>query len=154
MRGRGGAQAEAEPTVGAVEDLGAGERILGYATRRFRATAKDAQGREGTMEMWFADVGAAGAAMQKFSESFGAISMGNATKAASAAVSSKIPKGAVLLRAVINATTDRGKMTSTIETTDIKTMRFDAGEFEIPAGINVMDMSAMMGGRGRGRGGN
>src|SRR5688572_5653672 len=141
-RGRGGAQIDVDSVVTSIEDLGAGERILGYATRRYRATSKASDGSgDGVVEMWMADIGALSAMLHKYCESFGGLVKGNSAGSVNRAVGAKIPKGHVPLRTVITATTNRGKTVTTVETTDIKRTAIDPAELDVPAGMNVMDPS-------------
>jgi hypothetical protein len=43
-----------------------------------------------------------------------------------------------------------GKDVGTVEVTKIDKTSFTNADFEVPAGLQVMDLSGMMGGRGRG----
>ena len=158
-RGRRAAPAQSDVdaavgAIGAIEDLGVGERMLGYPTRRFRAVSKGANGaEEGTVEMWMANVGAAGTAFQKYSESFSGMALGGASASINKAFDAKIPKGSVPLKIVVTNNSRRGKETVTIETVEFKQVRFDPAELEIPPGLQIVDPNAIgrsMGGRGRG----
>ncbi|HKS06530.1 MAG TPA: hypothetical protein VJR92_09485 [Gemmatimonadaceae bacterium] len=162
MGGRGGRGAEVErardveAAIGAIEDLGVGERILGHPTRRFRSTSKGARGNtEGTIEMWMANIGTMGAAFQKYSDRFSGMFLGGSSASVNRAFEAKIPKGSVPLKMVIISNSNRGKDTTTIETIDFKQVMFDPAELELPPGMRVLDPNTMMQGmRGRGRGGN
>jgi hypothetical protein len=144
-----------------VTDLGSGGTIIGYATRKYHVRQKysmtvtvfgqtitEAVNTADTL--WVTqDLGAAEGALKKFQESFGSMMGGGMAKVADS-LASKMPKG-FPLRTVSVRTDDKGKATvNRAEITEIKKATFAAAEFEIPAGINLMDMGAMMGGRGRG----
>ena len=132
--GRAGVQAQAQGTV---EDLGAGESIAGRATHRYRFKATNGE----TTEVWLA-TDLAGLDFKAFSQSF-AMQMGG-----SGNVLSKINPG-FPMRIVV-----AGKTTPAMEVTKIEKASFPESTFEVPPGVQVMDGAAMMGGRGRGRGGN
>jgi hypothetical protein len=144
-----------------VTDLGAGERILGYATRKFRVETKytttttvmgtaTTDSIDGTSDVWVtSDPAEALAAIRKYSQTMGASVLGG-TKDIFEASMKKLPANAVALRTVATSTTDKGKTSVTLEVAEIKKATFEATEFEVPAGMQVMDMGAMMGGRGRG----
>jgi hypothetical protein len=129
------ARGAAPPPVGdvSIDDLGAGESILGHATHKYRI--KPANPDE-AVEVWIAtDIPLD---YKKFASAFGARFTGT-----DARMVAKIPNG-FALKVV-------GK-TGTMEVTKIDKASFDDSEFQVPAGIQVMDLSGMMGGRGRGRG--
>jgi hypothetical protein len=144
-----------------VTDLGAGERILGYATRKFRVETKykttvtvmgttTTESTEGTSDIWVtSDPSDALAAIRKYSQTMGASVMGGAKDIFEAQMK-MLPANAVALRTVTTGTTDKGKMSFSMEVAEIKKATFEATEFEVPAGMQIMDMGAMMGGRGRG----
>ena len=154
-RGGRGVPADATDIQVTVDDLGAGEAILGHATRKYRIHETYALGsggaQESTTESWFAtDLAGAEEGFRKFSESFGAqFGSGNASKSLVDAKRAKMPKGFPLKSITTTAKPD-GKTTTTMEATKVGKMSFDASDFEVPAGIQVMDLGAMMGGRGRG----
>jgi hypothetical protein len=115
-----------------VEDLGPGETILGYKTHKYRIRQPD-----GTVEAWIADL--PGIDFKKFATGFGAQFSGMHPRMAE-----KIPSG-FALKVVIS-----GKETGTMEVSKIEKTSFTNSDFEVPAGLQVMDLGAMMGGRGRG----
>ncbi len=157
----------APPTISdvsvSVDDLGAGEPILTYATRKYRVhmtyKMKSATGQssmDSMMEMSVSsDIPGLADGLQKFTESFGNAFgglAGGSTRELSAALMSKMPKG-YTLKAVIKSveTPASGPVrnsTSTIDVTGIAKASMEASEFEVPAGIQVMDLAQMMGGRG------
>ncbi|HKS06531.1 MAG TPA: hypothetical protein VJR92_09490 [Gemmatimonadaceae bacterium] len=144
-----------------VTDLGAGERILGFATRKFRVETKykmtvsvmgtaTTETIESTTETWVtSDPSEAFAALRKYSQTMAPQMMGGAKDIVEISMK-KLPPNAVALRFVSMWTTEKGKSSVTMEVAEIKKATFEATEFEVPAGMQVMDMSAMMGGRGRG----
>jgi hypothetical protein len=147
-----------------VEDLGAGERTLGYATRKYRvhSTYKmttDAAGTsnyDSSMEVLTStEVSGLAEGLQKFVDLFGGafsgLSGGNSKELSSAMVA-KMPKGYTLKAVIKSVETPKSgpakNSTTTIEVTEITKTSIEASEFEVPAGIQVMDMAQMMGGRG------
>ena len=144
-----------------ITDLGAGERIAGYATRKFRAEVKyketvtvmgttTADSTESVYDLWVTtDASDALGALRKYSEKFGG-SVGSGNKEIFDAWTKKLPANSVPLRTVGHMTTAKGKTSMTLEVAEIKKATFEATDFDVPAGMQVMDMSAMMGGRGRG----
>jgi hypothetical protein len=117
-----------------VEDLGAGEAILGYKTHKYRVRQPD-----NTVEFWVADL--PGTDFKKFVTGFGARFSGVDPRMAA-----KMPSG-FAMKVVVT-----GKDPVSTEVTRIEKTSFTDADFEVPAGMQVMDMSGMMGGRGRGRG--
>lgn len=115
-----------------IEDLGAGETILGYKTRKYRIRQTD-----NTVEAWIAEL--PGVDFKKFAMGFGAQFTGINPRMAE-----KIPSG-FAVKAVMS-----GKDTGTMEVSKIEKTSFTESDFQVPAGIQVMDMSGMMRGRGRG----
>jgi hypothetical protein len=138
-----------------VEDLGAGGQIAGHATRKYRITTKanvNGNPMETVSESWFAtDLSGAEEGFKKFSSSFGAQFSGNSAKEIQDAMMSKMPKG-FPMRSVTEISEGSSKTKATMEVTRIEKSSFEGPEFEVPTGIQLMDMSGMMGGRGR-RGG-
>ena len=116
-----------------IEDLGAGEPILGYKTHKYRVR----QGDNSTVEAWIADL--PGIDFKKFATGFGARFSGM-----DARMAEKIPSG-FALKVVMS-----GKDSGMIEVTKVEKTSFANADFEVPAGLQVMDLSGMMGGRGRG----
>lgn len=147
-----------------VTDLGAGERILGFATRKYRVETRvkttvsvmgttTSDSAESTYDIWVtSDASDALAAIRKYSQTMGSSVMGG-SKDVFDAWMKKLPANAVGLRTIGTSTSEKGKTTFNMEIAEIKKATFEATEFEVPAGMQVMDMGAMMGGRGRGRGG-
>jgi hypothetical protein len=117
-----------------IEDLGAGETMLGYKTHKYRVRQPD-----NTVEFWVAEL--PGTDFKKFATNFGARFSGIDPRMAE-----KIPAG-FAMKAVVS-----GKDPVTMEVTKVDKTSFSDADFEVPAGIQVMDMSGIMGGRGRGRG--
>jgi hypothetical protein len=152
-----------------VTDLGAGEAILGFPTRKYRVrqqysitTSMRGQSRterhDDVSELWmttampgFAD------GLEKFAETlgnaFGGAGQGASSELA-AAMAGKIPKGYPLKSVVKSNTTDANGQarttTTTIEVLDVSKATLDASEFDVPAGIQVIDPMQMMRGRGSG----
>ena len=143
-----------------VTDLGAGERVAGYATRRFRADMKfkttvDENGlkttetNDSSYEFWITtDRGDVMAALRAFDKATGNSVVGG-QKEISDALMSKLPPNSSVLRAVGHNLTNEGKTSMKMEVTEIKKATFEPAEFEVPPGVQVMDMNAMTGGRGR-----
>src|SRR5205085_12152457 len=119
-------------TEATIEDMGAGETILGYKTHKYRIRQPD-----NTVEFWVAEL--PGTNFKKFVTGFGAHFSGVDPRMAD-----KIPQG-FALKVVVT-----GKDPVTTEVTKIEKTSFTDSDFEVPAGIQVMDMSGMMRGRGRG----
>ena len=108
------------------------------------------------MEMFIStDVSALAEGLQKFSDLFGGAFSGLAggsSKELSAAMVAKTPKG-YTLKAVIKsvetpASGQPKNSTTTIEVSEIAKASFEVSDFEVPAGMQVMDLAQMMGGRG------
>jgi hypothetical protein len=136
-----------------VDDLGAGETVLGHPTRKYRIRqtySLDGKAHEGTSEALFAtDLGAAEKGFRKFNESFGGQFLGSSTaKGVNEALMAKMPAG-FPLRMTSVMQTPTGRITVTMETSKAEKVTFDEKEFEVPANIQLMDMAGM----GRGRGG-
>jgi hypothetical protein len=168
MIGGQGMGAMALPTISdvtaTVDDLGAGERLLGYATHKYRvhttykmATAGAAASNyDTTMEMYVStEVPGLADGLQKFTESFGGAFSGIAgggSKDLAASLRAKMPKGYTLkMSAKSIETTASGETRNStfgIEVTEISRISIEASEFEVPAGIQVMDLGQMMWGRG------
>ena len=159
-----GAAPEMSDFSATVDDLGAGERIVGYATHKYRVhttyTMTSARGGatkyDATIEASMAtDVPGLADGLQKvaamFSTAFGA-SAGGKSKAVSDAVAAKMPKGYALksvVKSVETSPSGQAKTTTaTIEVTEVSKVTFEAAEFEVPAGMQVMDIGQMMRGRG------
>ena len=154
--GRGGPPIEVSDIKFDVTDLGAGEPILGHATHKYRfhetyKSGSEATPHDVTSDAWFStDLGGAEEGFRKFSESFGAqFGSGNAAKPLVDARRAKMPKG-FPMKMVSTTAKAEGKTVTTMEVTRIGKMSFEASDFEVPAGIQVMDLGALMGGRGRG----
>lgn len=162
--GRGGAAAP--PTISDVAvnvtDLGAGEKMLGYATRKYKVEQRHTSTAGGTatksetvMELWMAaDLPGLTDGLTKFAETFGRSmgGIGGGPDELKNAMTGKMPKG-YPLKSLITSTTTVGTGqprtdTGTLEVTEVTKSSFDAAEFEVPAGVQVMDMATMMRGRG------
>lgn len=135
-----------------VAELGAGEAILGHPTRKYRITTKatvNGSATETVTESWFAtDLAGAEDGFKKFTQSFGAQFSGASAKGIQDAMAAKMPKG-FPLRSITTATESGKTQKITMEVTQVGKATFEASAFEVPAGIQLMDMSGMMGGRGR-----
>ncbi|HEX9692992.1 MAG TPA: DUF4412 domain-containing protein [Gemmatimonadales bacterium] len=164
----------AEPSVSDVSvnvtDLGAGEAILGYPTRKYRVsqqytmtTSMRGQSRtekhDDVSELWMTtSMPGFTEGLEKFAESFGNAFGGagqGASKELAAAMAGKIPRG-YPLKTIVTSNTTVGDgparpTTTTLEVLDVTKTSIDAAEFEVPAGIQVIDPAAMMRGRGRGQ---
>jgi hypothetical protein len=128
-----------------IEDLGAGETILGHATRRYRITETpgggDASGTE-AIEVWVAtDLPDAVAGFKSFGESFASSFLDLTSQAATDAITRKMSDG-FPMRVV--ATSSAGKEMMRMEVSRAERVSFDDKEFEVPAGIQLMDMGAML----------
>jgi hypothetical protein len=141
------AKAPSEVTV-TMDDLGPGETILGHATRRYRLTHRLTMGGQqegGTAEVWMAsDLAEAEAGFRKFGEAFGKSLLGGSSVDVENAIFAKMPTG-FALRIVATSGTETIKM----EVTKAQKTSMDASEFEVPSGIQLMDIGAMLGGRGK-----
>lgn len=151
-----------------VQDLGAGERILGFATRKYHVEMKykttvrvmgtvDTTSVNMSTDTWITtDAGEPLAVLRKHAEKFGSMFNGGATKSVTDVMTAKLPKNGVALRTNIKSVDEKGTHLVSVEVAEMKRANFEVTEFEVPAGINVMDLGAMMGGMrgGRGRGGN
>jgi hypothetical protein len=130
-----------------VADLGVGESIVGRSTRKYKMTQSyliDGKQHEGVSEIWIAtDMADAEVALRKFG-AFGNQFVGAATsKHVQAEMDAKMPKG-FALRTLVTMTTPDGAQTVKMETVKAEKATFDDKEFEVPAGIQLMDMAAMM----------
>lgn len=153
--GMGGTPAVTDLSV-SVEDLGAGESMLGHSTHKYRVHTKFTQNtnmmgqattanHDDSSDLWMTtDFPGAEEAFARLGSTFG--SRGGSE--VSDAVRSKLPKG-VPLKIVATVKTERDNTVTTMETTEIKKTAFQASDFEVPSGIQIMDLGAM----GRGRGG-
>ena len=166
--GVGGMGAGVSPTISdvsfTVDDLGAGETIVGAATHKYRFRSKynnTSQTRgalkgDGTIDVWIApQLGGLSDGLQKFADTFGTVFSGMAgggSKALSAEIRAKMPKGYTMKAVIKLAETDvSGKTentTTTVEVTEHAKASFEATAFDVPANIQVMDMNSMLRGRG------
>lgn len=149
-----------------VDDLGAGERILGHATRKYRITQGytievSAMGFnrtmqiENTIESWMATdfAPADQKAFDEFSKNF-AQSMsgmaaigGEAMKKMAAELQARMPKGFPLKQVQTTSTTDEGRPSttrSTMEVTSMQKTQLEPSVFQVPAGYTVRTMSDAM----------
>ena len=148
MAGRGGPPPKCEkPTI---EDLGAGEQVLGHATHRYRtkemipARGTIPAGEEVTEILAATDLPGADGLFRRFGETFGA-QMGDS---GCPGVMETFPKG-FPMRTVSTKPGANGPVTERMEVTKIEKKDFSASDFEIPAGIRMMEGNPF-GGRGRG----
>lgn len=160
--GGGGGTGEPMPAVPEVtdvttnvEDLGAGGSILGHPTRKYRIrTTYTVNGnkQDDVSETWFAtDLSGSDEGFAKFYTTFGAAFGGrNSSKTVADAVRAKMPKG-FPVKVVTTSNTANGPAVTTIEATEITKTSFDPAEFELPAGIQLMDPAGMFGGRRGGK---
>jgi hypothetical protein len=131
-----------------VEDLGAGETILGHKTKKYRMTQSYLMGGKpfsGVTEFLMAtDMTDAEAGLRKFNDSFGKQFVGAATsKQAQAEIQAKTPPG-FAMRTVVALTTPDGQQNMRMEVTKAERASIDEKDFEVPAGIQLMDMGQMM----------
>lgn len=145
-----------------VEDLGAGETILGYATRKYRITQKytiavSIMGQSMSTtnstaaEVWMAaDVPGVSEGMNRFTESVGGALSGGAgpAKPLVDALKGKAPKGTALKSVATTTVLKPGEEPETTVTTSVVTSitktDINAAEFETPAGYEVMDLAELM----------
>jgi hypothetical protein len=131
-----------------LEDLGAGDAILGRKTKKYKMTQKYSMGGkpyEGVSELWMTtDMNDAEAGLKKFQESFGMNFVGAATsKEVKDEIQGKTPPG-FPMRTVVIMTTPEGPQKMTMEVTKAEKASIDEKEFDVPAGIQLMDMAQMM----------
>jgi hypothetical protein len=131
-----------------LENLGAGETILGRKTTKYRLTQTYQMGGkpyDGVSEIWTtADMRDAEAGLKKFQVTFGMNFVGAATSnEVKAELQAKTPPG-FAMRTVVKMTTPEGTTNMKLEVTKAEKATFDAKEFEVPAGIQLMDMGQMM----------
>lgn len=131
-----------------VEDLGAGETILGHKTKKYKMVQSYLMGVKpfsGVTEFSMAtDMTDAETGLKKFNDSFGKQFVGAATsKEVQAEIQAKTPPG-FAMRTIVNMTTPDGPQTMKMEVTKAEKASIDEKDFEVPAGIQLMDMAAMM----------
>lgn len=131
-----------------LQDLGAGEAILGHKTKHYKMTQKYSMGGkpyEGVSEIWMAtDMTDAESGFKKFNDSFGMQFVGAATsKEVQAEIQGKQPPG-FAMRMLVSMTTPTGPQNMKIEVTKAEKASFEDKEFQVPSGIQLMDMGAMM----------
>jgi hypothetical protein len=122
-----------------IEDLGAGEKLIGHATRKYRI--KDTGG-SGYMDIWLT-TDLKGLDFRKFVQAFGKQMSGS-----DARTWASVPEGFPLK----TVTTSADNSVTTMEVLSADKKSFAEADFEVPAGIQVLDLGGLMGGRGRGRG--
>lgn len=139
-----------------VDEMGGGESILGHATHKYRVHTKytetmntmgNAQttAHDNTTDLWLAtDLADAAQAFARLGAFFSRAGGPEARDALMA----KLPKGGFPLKSITTEKTERGTTTATMEATEVKKTSFDDADFEVPPGIQVMDLGAMMRGRG------
>lgn len=149
-----------------VQELGAGETMLGYATRKYRVRQRYtvSGGMRGSQpvqhddvtEMWMTtSIPGMDDGLQRFADVFGSAfgggGSGGSTELA-AAMKGKIPPGYPLKTVVTSTETRNGSagqpQTTTLEVLDVTRTNIEASEFELPAGIQLLDPAMMMRGRG------
>lgn len=146
-----------------LDDAGAGEKMLGYPTHKYvqhstytMTSDKGAVKMDVSGDMFMTtDVPGLAEGLQKFAEMFaGAFSgmAGAAGKDMADAMKGKMPKGFPMKVAVTSKQTDAAgvvtNLSTTVEVTEFTKATFDSADFEVPPGMQVMDMATMMGGRG------
>lgn len=146
----------------ATESLGAGESILGYATRKYKVMRsftltvtvmgrKNVTRDQSESELWVADRFIEDKAFEawatNFARGFGGMG-GDAFKALIDAERANAPKGTVLKSVMRSTNTDAGGKATTVTTTmemqELKKLSLDAGLFEVPAGYEVVDLKAQL----------
>lgn len=146
----------------ATESMGAGEPILGFATRKYKVSRsytltvtimgrKNVNKEQSESEVWMADRVIDDRAFEEWAKNFGrgfGGMGGEAFKALIEAEQANAPKG-TLLKAVTRSTmTDGGgkatTTTTTMEMQELKKLSLDAGLFEVPAGYEVVDLKAQL----------
>jgi len=146
----------------AVEPMGAGERLLGYATTKYRITRshtvsvsvfgrKNTTAHQSVTEAWVADKFIEDRAFTAWAKSF-TRGFGNATgdglKKLMEAEQANMPKGFPLKQVQTSTDTDgKGKVstsTTTMEMTELTKTSLDASLFEVPTGYEVVDLKAQM----------
>jgi len=142
-----------------VEDLGAGERILGKAIHRYRVTRaydmsikvmmmKRKSHRESVQELWLTTDFGTDRAFEAFGRQFASkVSAGGAMQKLVDA-EQKVPHGFPMKTVMKSVDTDdKGKTsttTSTMEVTELVKANIEPKVFEVPEGYDVMDMGAEM----------
>jgi hypothetical protein len=131
-----------------LEDLGAGETILGRKTKKYKLAQNYLMGGKpysGESEIWTTtDMSDAEVGLKKFNETFAMNFIGAATsKEVKGEIQSKTPPG-FPLRTIIRMTTPDGAQTVKMEVTKAEKASIDDKEFEVPAGMQLMDIGAMM----------
>lgn len=132
----------------ALEELGAGETIMGHKTKKYKMVQSYLMGGKpysGTTEFSMAtDMTDAETGLKKFNDTFGKQFLGAATsKEVQAEMQAKTPPG-FAMRTVVSMTTPDGPQTMKMEVTKAEKATIDEKDFEVPAGIQLMDMGAMM----------
>ncbi len=146
----------------ATESMGAGEAILGYATRKYKVTRaftltvtvmgrKNVTKDQSESEVWVADRVIDDRAFEEWAKNFGrgfGGMGGGAFKALIEAEQANAPKGTVLKSVTRSTNTDAGGKATTVTTTmemqELKKLSLDAGLFEVPAGYEVVDLKAQL----------
>jgi hypothetical protein len=140
-----------------VQDLGVGEKMLGHATRKYRIRVSSPIGAGGscasatsnavTTDGWFAtDVSDGG-----FTSVFSLLPLllaGASPAAGPDPLQNVMPRGMPMKLVALCDTPSRDPV-GTLKVTSIEPATIDAAEFEVPAGMTVLDPNAI--GRGRGR---
>jgi Domain of unknown function (DUF4412) len=146
----------------ATESMGAGEAILGYATRKYTVTRsytltvtvmgrKNVSTDQSESELWVADRFIDDRAFEEWAKNFGrgfGGMGGEAFKALMEAEQANAPKGTVL-KAVTRTTSTSGggkatTATTTMEMQELKKLSLDASLFEVPSGYEVVDLKAQL----------
>jgi hypothetical protein len=150
-----------------VQELGAGETMLGLATRKYRVrqryTTSGGMGgnaqperHDDVSEIWMTtSMPGLSDGLQKFVDVLGSMFAGGgqgASKELADAMKGKVPPG-YPLKTIVTSTVSVGSTpgrptTTTLEVLDVTKTNINASEFDVPAGIQVIDPAMMMRGRG------
>jgi hypothetical protein len=163
-----GAQIKMEATdiSVSVDDLGAGEALLGHPTHKYRVKQAftlnmSAMGMnqstttESTSEMWMAtdfpeaDLRAFETFNKTFGQSFGGLTAmgGEGMKKLNDELQAKMPKGFPLKQSVTGTMTMQGRsqaIRTTMEVASMSKATLEQALFDVPAGYKVNDMSRML----------
>jgi hypothetical protein len=151
-----------------VDDIGPGDVMHGRPTRKYKMRTRykrsvNATGQmqtsnyDVTQDMWMGpELPAAQVALEKFATIFaGAFAgvEGSGDKAVAESVKGKMPKGYPFRTVTTIVETPDGSTRSTTtkvtsQVTSIRQTTFEPSDFEVPAGMQVLDVGQFLGGRG------
>lgn len=130
-----------------LNDIGPGEAILGHPTRHYKMTFESkgsSSPDNGVVELWMAtDMNDIAAGYKKFGEAFGNSFFSGGSEKKGDAIADKMPAG-LPLRMTVSGTSTNGSEMMKMEVTKAEKSKFDDKDFEVPAGIQLMDMSGLM----------